>query len=354
MVMWTLCWTDGRRDKGAKEFKDFKSAKKFAREKICEIYVDDIVVRIRRGLNKGYRNAIADFLEKCFSMPGFPNGENEIPSDKESDYPMAESKTDWGHDIFLSPGSIFSKDDDVIPIIVTNMVLFSGEYDKYYEDNIIDESTTYEEQRREWPGICSHAPHYKLQFDLEGRGNRRVGGKPRVNSAIVKLYMTVRMEPLDIAMILKEGKKPMSRDEIAETFFSEQTYDGFDGPIIDDRTLSHQIETLIGIGAIRELTSGSYEMATLDDGSPYYINPQSKLSTSAYPLAILNVLALSDKPLNLQEIADEINKKYGSSIKRQTVGKHLTRLMEDDWLGIQKDKTGYFISHDKEKEGTPE
>lgn len=38
-VVWTLCLTDDRRNRESMNFNSFNSAKEFAREKACEIYI---------------------------------------------------------------------------------------------------------------------------------------------------------------------------------------------------------------------------------------------------------------------------------------------------------------------------
>lgn len=337
---WELCRTDGRGDKGEMRFTNFRSAKRFARAKVGEIYMDDVIARVRCGSNKVYCNIIADFLQKYFTEPNFPKREKDIPSANLPGAPMFDTEEEPYFS--LHPGEMASTGEGVIPRILTNMVLCSGKYDLYYDDGAAYAAA-------EWPGICYDAPYYAFQFDLEGKGKSRVGGESRVNSAFIKLYVTIDMDPLDIAGILKEGNRPMSGKEIADMFFNEHRFGDPDGSCGGQRVLLHRLQTLIGIGTIRKLENGNYEIVPPSDGSSYYIDRQSKLTPSVYPLAILDVLEHAEAPLNMQGIADEIYKRYGRSVKRQTVGEHLKRLTESPRYDIQNGKTGYFIHREKEK-----
>lgn len=342
VVMWNLMWTNHTQDEGKKNFDDFATAKKAAREKIREIEVSDMVASVRNGINKDYRNAIGDFFERYFADPKFPGSEADLPSTDITDYPMPEhempeeeEETDDFDDIeynepeedtelniWISADSFSTQDENALPTITTNLVFPEETIGKYYVEFMIDPDDITET-------LDDDAPQYMFQFEREKWGEPFLHGKARVNSAYITLYKILQPETWDIASALKDSGRPMSRQDIANITTA------------DIRTLSHWIEALTDLGVIRDVGEESYELVDAVGGS-FHIAPTTKPGSSVYPILILDVLERSATPMNMQDIADAIRQKYGIAIKRQTVSLHLAHLRELGYQ-IQKDANGYTI-----------
>lgn len=324
VMLWDVRWTNSVEDVGGKEFNSFDAVKKAAREKIREIDVSDVVAFIRSGINKDYCNAIGDFFDRYFAAPNFPRSEEDIPSTNINNTEL---------DIWITSDE-FSIQDEITKLKIQTNLIFPEETkennDKYHslepEDfddlsNFLDEDITFI--------LDDDAPQYMFQFDREGWGKPFLHGKARVNSAYIKFCKIFQHELLDIVSILKNEGRPMSRQDVANKTTA------------DIRTLSHWIEALTALGAIRDAGDGLYELVDAVGGS-FHISPTTKPGSSVYPILILDVLERSSTPMNMQDIADAIRQKYGIAIKRQTVSSHLAHLRELGYQ-IQKDANGYTI-----------
>ncbi len=302
----------------------FEEAREVARE-LLAAQVPDIekyTVPIRKGVNKNYRNAVADFVEGFFKDTDFFKKEYRFSFyDDPDDYLELEEidgeedalediavREDYGRCICLGVGGGFE--------LISRYWLQDADEDDFLElrcGNILVGVS-----------IC-----YKAGLLIEGKQD---------SHNIFLVWAALDADEFGFQTV----------DEICKTIKKESLAE------ISPNTVRAQIENLKKMGFTVEEEEECY---TTNGFSHQQTRVRYRLkddvcgkaqkggfTRSEYPMMTYLVLRDSDTPLSQQAILDAIFERFGVKMQRQTVGKHVKLLQE---MGCE---IAYNISR-KHKEG---
>lgn len=170
---------------------------------------------------------------------------------------------------------------------------------------------------------------YVISFNYE---NPRSVSRDRINAVEIRIteHIDYGTSAYPLMVLFALDEKPQTQEQIIRTI--AETWD----TVMDRKAVGRHLQLLQDLGFPVQHGSGGYYYG----GEPGTPNPNIKYSPGAYPLLIMQVL--DHTPKTQTAIIKEIQEKYGTTVGRKAVSRHL-ELLEALRCSIEHGPNGYYI-----------